>query len=52
MKASGLRLEYIAVATGKSYAAVYRYMTGTRRPKDEWIAQVAVVLATHQGRAA
>ena len=45
VKDSGIRLEVIAVATGKSYSAVYRYLTGTRTPTDEWIAQVSAFLA-------
>lgn len=40
----GLRLESIAVATGKSFSAVYRYKTGTRRPSDEWLAEVAALV--------
>jgi hypothetical protein len=40
----GLRLESIAVATGKSFSAVYRYKTGTRRPSDEWVAEVAALI--------
>jgi hypothetical protein len=45
VKRSGIRLEVLAVRTGKSYSAVYRYATGSRRPKDEWIVQVAAVLS-------
>jgi hypothetical protein len=41
---AGIRLEVLAVKTGKSYSAVYRYSNGSRRPSDEWIAQVAAVL--------
>lgn len=53
VKASGIRLEVIAVATGMSYSAVYRYMTGSRTPSDEWIAKVSAFLAGRQsGRAA
>ena len=44
VKQAGIRLEVLAVKTGKSYSAVYRYSTGSRRPSDEWIAQVASVL--------
>lgn len=40
----GLRLESVAVATGKSYSAVYRYRQGTRRPSDEWVAEVAALI--------
>lgn len=39
-----LRLESIAVATGKSYAAVYRYSRGTRRPSDEWLREVGALI--------
>jgi hypothetical protein len=42
--AAGLRLESIAVATGKSYSAVYRYSRNTRRPSDEWVEEVAVLI--------
>lgn len=53
VRASGIRLELLAVATGKSYSAVYRYMNGSRRPSDEWIGQCAAALAAHAaGRAA
>jgi hypothetical protein len=45
VKAAGIRLEVLAVRTGKSYSAVYRYSTGSRRPSDEWIGQVATVLS-------
>lgn len=44
VKQAGIRLELLAVKTGKSYSAVYRYATGTRVPSDEWIGQVARVL--------
>jgi hypothetical protein len=44
VKQAGIRLEVLAVRTGKSYSAVYRYSNGSRRPPDEWIAQVATVL--------
>lgn len=40
----GLRLESIAVATGKSYSAVYRYRRGDRRPSDAWVAEVAALI--------
>jgi hypothetical protein len=39
-----LRLESIAVATGKSYAAVYRYQRGDRRPSDEWLREVEALI--------
>lgn len=44
----GVRDELLAVLTGKSYSAVYRYRTGTRRPPDEWLTQVAAILATKE----
>jgi hypothetical protein len=44
VKKAGIRLEVLAVKTGKSYSAVYRYSNGSRTPPDEWIAQVAAVL--------
>lgn len=51
--ASGIRLEVLAVATDKSYSAVYRYLTGSRTPSDEWIAQASAALAAWKlGRAA
>lgn len=43
--AAGFRLEELAVLTGKSYSAVYRYKTGTRTPPLEWLAQVSVLIA-------
>ena len=53
VKASGIRLEVLAVATGMSYSAVYRYMNGSRNPSDEWIGKCAAALAAHTaGRAA
>ena len=52
VKEVGLRLEVLAVATGKSYSAVYRYSTGTRTPSSEWLAQVAAIVAVEKGRAA
>lgn len=45
VRRAGIRLEVLAVKTGKSYSAVYRYSNGSRVPSDEWIAQVASVLA-------
>jgi hypothetical protein len=50
VKTSGIRLEVLAVATGKSYSAVYRYVTGSRTPSDEWIAQCSAALAAYQVR--
>jgi hypothetical protein len=47
--AAGLRLEAIAVATGKSYSAVYRYSRGSRRPSDEWVAEVAALIEKERG---
>jgi hypothetical protein len=44
----GLRLEFIAVATGKSYSAVYRYKTGSRTPSDEWVREVAALIEKHR----
>ena len=44
VRQAGIRLEVLAVKTGKSYSAVYRYSTGSRRPSDDWIAKVAGVL--------
>ena len=46
--AVGLRLEEIAVLTGMSYSAVYRYKTGTRTAPDEWIAKVGVLIASRR----
>lgn len=54
-EAAGVSLELIAVLTGVSYSAVYRYKTGSRTAPDAWIAKVAVVIAdraiTKQGEA-
>ena len=44
VKQAGIRLEVLAVRTGKSYSAVYRYSRGDRKAPDEWIAQVAALL--------
>ena len=44
-KDAGVSLELLAVLTGLSYSAVYRYKTGTRTPPDAWIDKVRVVLA-------
>ena len=41
---AGIRLEEVAVRTGLSYSAVYRYGNGSRTPSDEWIAKVAALL--------
>jgi hypothetical protein len=50
VRQSGIRLEVLAVATGKSYSAVYRYMNGSRTPSDEWIAKCGAALAVYQSR--
>jgi hypothetical protein len=50
VRRSGVRLELLAVATGKSYSAVYRYMNGSRVPSDEWIAKCGAALAAYQSR--
>jgi len=44
VRRSGIRLETLAVRTGKSFSTVYRYSNGSRRPTDEWIAKVAALL--------
>jgi hypothetical protein len=44
VKRADIRLEVLAVRTGKSYSAVYRYSNGSRKAPDAWIAQVAAVL--------
>lgn len=44
----GLRLEEIALLTGKSYSAVYRYKTGTRPTPPDWLAQVRVLIASRE----
>lgn len=41
---AGVSLELLAVLTGVSYSAVYRYKTGSRRAPDAWIAKVGVIL--------
>jgi hypothetical protein len=46
-----LRLESIAAATGKSYAAVYRYKRGDRNPSDEWLREVAALIASRRREA-
>jgi hypothetical protein len=45
VRRAGIRLEAIAVRTGKSYSAVYRYSRGDRRPPDDWLLSVAAILA-------
>jgi hypothetical protein len=44
VKQAGIRLEVLAVRTGKSYSAVYRYSNGSRKAPDAWIATVAQIL--------
>lgn len=44
----GLRLEEIALLTGKSYSAVYRYKTGTRATPPEWLEKVRVLIASRE----
>ena len=46
----GLRLEEIALLTGKSYSAVYRYKTGTRTAPEAWLQQVAVLIRSRELR--
>jgi hypothetical protein len=46
----GLRLEEIAVLTGKSYSAVYRYKRGDRPTPPDWLAQVRVLLRSRELR--
>lgn len=41
---AGVSLELLAVLTGLSYSAVYRYKTGTRKAPDAWLAKVGVIL--------
>lgn len=45
-----LSLEEIAVLTGKSYSAVYRYKRGDRTPTAEWLSQVSVLLRSRELR--
>lgn len=42
---AGVSLELLAVLTGVSYSAVYRYKTGSRTAPDAWIEKVRVILA-------
>lgn len=44
----GLRLEEIALLTGKSYSAVYRYKAGTRTPSLDWLSRVAVLIRSRE----
>lgn len=41
---AGISLELLAVLTGLSYSAVYRYKTGSRTAPDEWLAKVGLLL--------
>ena len=41
---AGVSLELLAVLTGLSYSAVYRYKTGTRIAPDAWLAKVGLIL--------
>lgn len=41
---AGISLELLAVRTGRSYSAVYRYKTGSRTAPEPWLAKVAVIL--------
>ena len=45
---AGLRRESIAVATGKSYSAVYRYKRGDRTPSEAWLREVAALIEKHR----
>jgi hypothetical protein len=47
-EAVGLRLEEIALLTGKSYSAVYRYKTGTRPTPPDWLAQTWVLIRSRE----
>ena len=44
-ESAGVSLELLAVLTGLSYSAVYRYKTGTRTAPDAWLEKVRVVIA-------
>lgn len=41
----GVSLEHLAVLTGKSFSAVYRYKTGTRNAPEAWLEKVRLILA-------
>lgn len=41
---AGISLELLAVLTGRSYSAVYRYKTGSRIAPEAWLAKVDVIL--------
>ena len=49
---SGVSLELLAVLTGLSYSAVYRYKTGSRNAPEAWLQKVAVILADRELRRA
>lgn len=49
---AGVTLELLAVLTGLSYSAVYRYKTGSRTAPDAWIKKVGVILADRELRKA
>jgi len=42
---AGVSLELLAVLTGLSYSAVYRYKTGSRTAPDVWLSKVGLILA-------
>jgi hypothetical protein len=44
-EAAGVSLELLAVLTGLSYSAVYRYKTGSRVAPDAWLEKVGLILA-------
>ncbi len=44
-EAAGVSLELLAVLTGLSYSAVYRYKQGSRTAPDAWLAKVGLILA-------
>lgn len=45
---AGVSLELLAVLTGLSYSAVYRYKTGSRIAPEPWLAKVGVILRDRQ----
>jgi predicted transcriptional regulator len=42
----GISLEWIAVMTGVSYSAVYRYKTGSRKAPVSWLEKVDLLIAS------
>ena len=40
----GVSLELLAVLTGLSFSAVYRYKTGSRPTPEDWLDKVRVIL--------